>query len=93
MTDAAVNAWHGRLDSDDERTEMGERVPQEASPRGTFLKIAEAVKTQIDANPAMTELPTLAVPSEEALVSELLAAADADTPEHPPKVVGTSEPT
>ncbi|MEE1806937.1 GntR family transcriptional regulator [Streptomyces sp. BE133] len=35
-------------------------MSQEASPRGTFLKIAEAVKTQIDADPAMTELPTLA---------------------------------
>ncbi|GAA2409692.1 hypothetical protein GCM10010433_05540 [Streptomyces pulveraceus] len=35
-------------------------MPQQASPRGTFLKVAEAVKAQIDADPAMTELPTLA---------------------------------
>lgn len=30
------------------------------SPRGTFLKIADAVKAQISANPEMTELPKLA---------------------------------
>lgn len=35
-------------------------MPQQASPRGTFLHVAEAVKAQIDADPAMTELPTLA---------------------------------
>ncbi|MFJ7196106.1 MULTISPECIES: GntR family transcriptional regulator [unclassified Streptomyces] len=40
-------------------------MPQQANPRGTFLKVAEAVKAQIDADPAMTELPTL---------SELMAA-------------------
>ncbi|MFV2117063.1 GntR family transcriptional regulator [Streptomyces sp. Act-28] len=30
------------------------------SPRGTFLKIADAVKAQIDADPEMAELPALA---------------------------------
>ncbi|MCR8947175.1 GntR family transcriptional regulator [Streptomyces sp. OUCMDZ-4982] len=35
-------------------------MPQQPSPRGTFLHIAEAVKAQIAADPAMTELPTLA---------------------------------
>lgn len=39
---------------------MGDGVSQQASPRGTFLKIADAVKAQIDADPGMTELPTLA---------------------------------
>ncbi|MFJ5732566.1 GntR family transcriptional regulator [Streptomyces paradoxus] len=33
-------------------------MSQQASPRGTFLKIAEAVKTQIEADPNMTELPS-----------------------------------
>ncbi|SED10906.1 regulatory protein, gntR family [Streptomyces sp. 2231.1] len=31
-----------------------------ANPRGTFLKIADAVKKQIEDDPAMTELPSLA---------------------------------
>ncbi|MGW1218223.1 GntR family transcriptional regulator [Streptomyces californicus] len=35
-------------------------MPQQASPRGTFLHIAEAMKAQINANPSMTELPSLA---------------------------------
>ncbi|KOV97678.1 GntR family transcriptional regulator [Streptomyces sp. NRRL B-3648] len=33
-------------------------VTQQASPRGTFLKVAYAVKARIDADPAMTELPS-----------------------------------
>jgi DNA-binding GntR family transcriptional regulator len=33
-------------------------VPQQASPRGTFQKIAEAVKARIEADPGMTELPS-----------------------------------
>ncbi|WP_326678614.1 GntR family transcriptional regulator [Streptomyces sp. NBC_01237] len=37
-----------------------EVVSRQASPRGTFLHVAEAVKAQIDADPAMAELPTLA---------------------------------
>jgi DNA-binding GntR family transcriptional regulator len=35
-------------------------VPQQASPRGTYLKIAEAVGAQVEANPDMTELPSAA---------------------------------
>ncbi|WP_406273638.1 GntR family transcriptional regulator [Streptomyces sp. NBC_00191] len=35
-------------------------MSQEASPRGTFLKIADAVKAQIEADPKMTELPSAA---------------------------------
>lgn len=35
-------------------------MPQQASPRGTFLHIAEAMKAQINADPSMTELPSLA---------------------------------
>ncbi|NUK11752.1 GntR family transcriptional regulator [Streptomyces lunaelactis] len=35
-------------------------MSQQTSPRGTFLQIAEAVKIQIQADPAMTELPKLA---------------------------------
>ncbi|MFI5754653.1 GntR family transcriptional regulator [Streptomyces sp. NPDC051569] len=35
-------------------------APQHASPRGTFLKIAEAVRIQITADPGMTELPSAA---------------------------------
>ncbi|MER8221290.1 GntR family transcriptional regulator [Streptomyces sp. NPDC094143] len=35
-------------------------MSQQASPRGTFLKIADAVKKQIEANPEMAELPSLA---------------------------------
>ncbi|MFI1045030.1 GntR family transcriptional regulator [Streptomyces griseoruber] len=37
-----------------------ERVPQQASPRGTFLKIARAVQGQVEADPTMTELPSAA---------------------------------
>ncbi|MFJ2185945.1 GntR family transcriptional regulator [Streptomyces anulatus] len=33
-------------------------MSQQASPRGTFLKIAEVVRARIDADPKMTELPT-----------------------------------
>lgn len=35
-------------------------MSQQASPRGTFLKIAEVIRAQIDADPEMTELPTAA---------------------------------
>ncbi|MDX3490613.1 GntR family transcriptional regulator [Streptomyces sp. ID05-18] len=35
-------------------------MSQPASPRGTFLKIAEVVRARIDADPKMTELPTAA---------------------------------
>lgn len=35
-------------------------MSQQASPRGTFLKIAEVVRARIDADPTMTELPTAA---------------------------------
>jgi DNA-binding GntR family transcriptional regulator len=35
-------------------------VPQQANPRGTFLKIADSVKRQIEETPEMTELPSLA---------------------------------
>ncbi|MFB8017286.1 GntR family transcriptional regulator [Streptomyces rubiginosohelvolus] len=35
-------------------------MSQQASPRGTFLKIAEVVRARIDADPKMTELPTAA---------------------------------
>lgn len=35
-------------------------MSQEASPRGTFLKIADAVKAEIDANPEVAELPSAA---------------------------------
>ena len=38
----------------------GESVPQEANPRGTFEKIAELLKGQIEANPKMEELPSAA---------------------------------
>lgn len=37
----------------------GEQVSQQASPRGTFLKIANALRAQIDADPGMVELPSL----------------------------------
>lgn len=36
-----------------------ERVSQQASPRGTFLKIADSVKVLIEGDPEMTELPSL----------------------------------
>ncbi|MEI5035731.1 GntR family transcriptional regulator [Streptomyces sp. S1A(2023)] len=35
-------------------------MSQQASPRGTFLKIAEVVRARIDTDPKMTELPTAA---------------------------------
>ncbi|KQX80757.1 GntR family transcriptional regulator [Streptomyces sp. Root1310] len=35
-------------------------MSQPASPRGTFLKVADAVKALIEADPDMTELPSLA---------------------------------
>lgn len=35
-------------------------MPQQASPRGTFLKIANAVKARVDADPDMTVLPSVA---------------------------------
>ncbi|PTH83376.1 transcriptional regulator [Streptomyces sp. A244] len=35
-------------------------MSQQANPRGTFLKIADTLKTSIDADPEMTELPPLA---------------------------------
>ncbi|MFD5132194.1 GntR family transcriptional regulator [Streptomyces olindensis] len=35
-------------------------MAQQATPRGTFLEIAAAVKAQIKANPDMTKLPTAA---------------------------------
>ncbi|WLW53226.1 GntR family transcriptional regulator [Streptomyces sp. YU58] len=35
-------------------------MSQQANPRGTFLKIADAVKRQIEDDPDMTELPSLA---------------------------------
>ncbi|MFD7403007.1 GntR family transcriptional regulator [Streptomyces sp. NPDC059866] len=35
-------------------------MSQQASPRGTFLKVADAVKARIEAEPAMTELPSAA---------------------------------
>ncbi|MFH8284705.1 GntR family transcriptional regulator [Streptomyces antibioticus] len=35
-------------------------MSQQASPRGTFLKVADAVKARIAADPNMTELPSLA---------------------------------
>ncbi|MFJ5259296.1 GntR family transcriptional regulator [Streptomyces sp. NPDC088387] len=35
-------------------------MSQQASPRGTFMQVAEAVKTQIEADPGMSELPSAA---------------------------------
>ncbi|MFK0104749.1 GntR family transcriptional regulator [Streptomyces sp. NPDC091217] len=35
-------------------------MSQQASPRGTFQKIADALKAQIDADPKAVELPTIA---------------------------------
>ncbi|WP_333755052.1 GntR family transcriptional regulator [Streptomyces sp. IBSBF 3352] len=35
-------------------------MSQQANPRGTFLKIADSVKRQIEGDPDMTELPSLA---------------------------------
>jgi DNA-binding FadR family transcriptional regulator len=36
----------------------GERVTQQVSPRGTFLKVADAMKSKIEADPEMMELPS-----------------------------------
>lgn len=35
-------------------------MPEQVNPRGTFLKIADSVKRQIEEAPEMTELPSLA---------------------------------
>lgn len=35
-------------------------MSQQANPRGTFLKIADLVKKQVEDDPSMTELPSLA---------------------------------
>ncbi|MFJ5302148.1 GntR family transcriptional regulator [Streptomyces sp. NPDC088350] len=35
-------------------------MSQQASPRGTFEKIADALKAQVDADPKMVELPSIA---------------------------------
>ncbi|WP_030847171.1 GntR family transcriptional regulator [Streptomyces griseus] len=35
-------------------------MSQQASPRGTFLKIADVIRERIQADPKMTELPTAA---------------------------------
>ncbi len=35
-------------------------MSQQANPRGTFLEIADVLKTQIETDPDMTELPSLA---------------------------------
>ncbi|MGA5166385.1 MULTISPECIES: GntR family transcriptional regulator [Streptomyces] len=35
-------------------------MPQQVSPRGTFLKVADAVRTRIEADPDMVELPSAA---------------------------------
>ncbi|MFH9062229.1 GntR family transcriptional regulator [Streptomyces coeruleorubidus] len=37
-----------------------ERVSQQASPRGTYLQIAEVVKAQVTSNPQATHLPSAA---------------------------------
>ncbi|GAA2543578.1 hypothetical protein GCM10010423_48230 [Streptomyces levis] len=34
-------------------------MSQQANPRGTFLKIADVLKSRIEADPTMTELPAL----------------------------------
>ncbi|MGW1902905.1 GntR family transcriptional regulator [Streptomyces hirsutus] len=35
-------------------------MSQQTNPRGTFLKVADTLKTRIEADPNMTELPSLA---------------------------------
>ncbi|MGW4434951.1 GntR family transcriptional regulator [Streptomyces sp. NPDC004596] len=35
-------------------------MSQQANPRGTFLEIADTLKTRIETDPGMTELPSLA---------------------------------
>ncbi|WP_308457901.1 GntR family transcriptional regulator [Streptomyces sp. SM11] len=42
------------------KMEWGARVSQQASPRGTFRKIADLVSAQVEADEAMTELPSAA---------------------------------
>ncbi|MFF7973344.1 GntR family transcriptional regulator [Streptomyces sp. NPDC007905] len=48
-------------------------MSQHANPRGTFLKIADSVKRQIEDNPDMTELPSLAEVMHEHQVSRGVA--------------------
>ncbi|MCI3225838.1 GntR family transcriptional regulator [Streptomyces sp. NP-1717] len=48
-------------------------MSQQASPRGTFLQIAEALKVEIAKDPSMTELPRLADVMREYDVSRGLA--------------------
>ncbi|MGX1560422.1 GntR family transcriptional regulator [Streptomyces sp. NPDC055506] len=48
-------------------------VSQQASPRGTFLRIADALKARIAADPDMTELPSLAEVMRDHRVSRGLA--------------------
>lgn len=48
-------------------------MSQQASPRGTFLKIADALKARIAADPDMTELPSLAEVMRDHKVSRGLA--------------------
>ncbi|MEU0000792.1 GntR family transcriptional regulator [Streptomyces microflavus] len=48
----------GRLEQLEQRWRCG--VSQQPSPRGTYLKIADAVKSQIAANEEMVELPAAA---------------------------------
>ncbi|MFC9031221.1 GntR family transcriptional regulator [Streptomyces arboris] len=48
-------------------------MSQQASPRGTFLVIADAVKAQIEADASLTELPTAAEIMREYGVSRGLA--------------------
>ena len=35
-------------------------MPEQVSPRGTYLKIAEKLKDEVEANPRVTEFPSLA---------------------------------
>lgn len=48
-------------------------MSQRVSPRGTFARIADALKAEIEAKPEMTELPTLATVTEQYGVSRGLA--------------------
>lgn len=48
-------------------------MSQQASPRGTFLKIAEVVRARIDSDPGMTQLPTAADLMDEFSVSRGVA--------------------
>lgn len=40
--------------------QTGRVISQQANPRGTFLKVADSVKRQMESDPDMTELPPLA---------------------------------